>query len=180
MPRVDRFAKRPDQWKLRQASKQSAYKEFYATFGSKETKSSINDSFIVETHHTSQPEKLKEIRREIDACLASATAPSLGSQYLAHEGSTTKLRMSGHRRCPERAEQHGEKFTRNAVDDDVLKSKNKKHKKKNGATENAAARSKTADDDVYHQKAAQSVDKKEKKRRRKDGLSESSLKKLKA
>uniref|UniRef100_A0A5B7AFA3 Pumilio 23 n=1 Tax=Davidia involucrata TaxID=16924 RepID=A0A5B7AFA3_DAVIN len=177
---VDGFAKRPDQWKLRQASKQSAYKEFYATFGSKETKSSINDSFIVETHHTSQPEKLKEIRREIDACLASATAPSLGSQYLAHEGSTTKLRMSGHRRCPERAEQHGEKFTRNAVDDDVLKSKNKKHKKKNGATENAAARSKTADDDVYHQKAAQSVDKKEKKRRRKDGLSESSLKKLKA
>ncbi|KAA8541572.1 hypothetical protein F0562_022724 [Nyssa sinensis] len=181
---VDGYARRPDQWKLRQASKQSAYKEFYSTFGSKENKSSKNDSFLLEAHHTSQPEKLKMLRKEIDASLSTAAAPSLGSQFLGHEGSTTKLKMPGHKRHPERAEQHGEKFTKHAMDGDVLKSKNKRQKKKknNGGTEHiaAAAASKTIDDAIYHQKASQPDDQKTKKRHRKDDSSKSSMKKLKA
>ncbi|XP_059639993.1 pumilio homolog 23 [Cornus florida] len=164
---VEGFAKQPDQWKLRQSSKQSTYKEFYATFGSKETKSSRNDVFLAESHQTSKPEKLKEMRKEIDACLSSAVALSPASQFLSPEGSGRKRRL-------ERAEQHGKKFTRHATDDDVLKSKNKKRKKNNNnnntGTENAYAESKPTDSVGYHQKESQSVDKKEKKRRKKDGL----------
>lgn len=149
---VDGFARRPDQWKSRQASKQSAYKEFYATFGSKETKSSKTDHFLAETPHTSQPEKLKEMRKEIEASLGSATAPSSSTQFLANEDLTTKVRMSGHKRHAKREEQHG---------DDVLESKNKKQKKKknpNGIEHVAVA-----------SESSHPVDKMEKKRRRKDG-----------
>lgn len=149
---VDGFARRPDQWKSRQASKQSAYKEFYATFGSKETKSSKTDHFLAETPHTSQPEKLKEMRKEIEASLGSATAPSSSTQFLANEDLTTKVRMSGHKRHAKREEQH---------DDDVLESKNKKQKKKKNhdGIEHVAVAS----------ESSHPVDKKEKKRRRKDG-----------
>lgn len=149
---VDGFARRPDQWKLRQASKQSAYKEFYATFGSKETKSSKTDHFLAETPRASQPEKLKEMRKEIEASLGSATAPSSSTQFLANEDLTTKVRMSGHKRHAKREEQH---------DDDVLESKNKKQKKKKNhdGIEHVAVAS----------ESSHPVDKKEKKRRRKDG-----------
>ncbi|GMQ07936.1 hypothetical protein CsSME_00051910 [Camellia sinensis var. sinensis] len=149
---VDGFARRPDQWKLRQASKQSVYKEFYATFGSKETKSSKTDHFLAETPRTSQPEKLKEMRKEIEASLGSATAPSSSTQFLANEDLTTKVRMSGHKRHAKREEQY---------DDDVLESKNKKQKKKKNhdGIEHVAVAS----------ESSHPVDKKEKKRRRKDG-----------
>lgn len=150
---VDGFARRPDQWKSRQASKQSVYKEFYATFGSKETKSSKTDHFLAETPRTSQPEKLKEMRKEIEASLGSATAPSSSTQFLANEDLTTKVRMSGHKRHAKREEQY---------DDDVLESKNKKQKKKKNhdGIEHVALAS----------ESSHPVDKKEKKRRRKDGL----------
>ncbi|XP_028088389.1 pumilio homolog 23 isoform X1 [Camellia sinensis] len=149
---VDGFARRPDQWKSRQASKQSVYKEFYATFGSKETKSSKTDHFLAETPRTSQPEKLKEMRKEIEASLGSATAPSSSTQFLANEDLTTKVRMSGHKRHAKREEQY---------DDDVLESKNKKQKKKKNhdGIEHVAVAS----------ESSHPVDKKEKKRRRKDG-----------
>ncbi|XP_057505237.1 pumilio homolog 23 [Actinidia eriantha] len=178
---VDGFAQRPDQWKLRQTSKQSAYKEFYDTFGSKEIKSSKADSFLAETPRTSHPENLKEMRKEIDACLSSSAAPASSMPFLAHDNST-KMRMSGHKRHAERAAQHDEAFTKDAIDYDVLKSKNQrlKKKKKHHGMENAAATGKATDDVVYHQKQSHSVDKKEKKRRRKDDVSTSTLKKLKA
>ncbi|KAL6996184.1 hypothetical protein U1Q18_006318 [Sarracenia purpurea var. burkii] len=93
------FARRPDQWKLQQASKQSAYEEFYATFGSKETKSSKTGSFLMETPRISQPANLKEMRKEIDASLA-------------YENSTAKMRMSGHKRHAKRAESVDKKETK--------------------------------------------------------------------
>ncbi|KAJ6327347.1 hypothetical protein OIU78_014263 [Salix suchowensis] len=46
---IDGYANRPDQWRSRQASKQSTYKEFYAAFGSGEAKSSKSDSFLADT-----------------------------------------------------------------------------------------------------------------------------------
>lgn len=68
----NRFANRPDQWKSKQASKQSAYKEFYATFGSSETKSSKSDSFLADTSKsTSFPKGLNKMRKEIDHHLGS-------------------------------------------------------------------------------------------------------------
>ncbi|KAG5538044.1 hypothetical protein RHGRI_025210 [Rhododendron griersonianum] len=148
---VDWFARRPDQWKLRQASKESAYKEFYTTFGSKETKSSKTNSFLAETPRTSQSENLKEMRKEIDSSIASAAAQSSTLQNLANENSTTKTRTSGHKRHAERAENKGETFCKAVAGDDILKSKTKRQKKEknHGGDENA-------------------VEKKKKKRPRKD------------
>ncbi|CAK9144687.1 unnamed protein product [Ilex paraguariensis] len=128
---IEGFAKRPDQWKSRQASKESAYQEFYYAFGPTASKSSKNDSFLADAHHTSQPAKLKEMRKEIDACLASAADPSLGTQFLAQKGST-KSRKSGLKRPPERAGKHSHKFNKYAMDDDISKSKNRKQRKNKG------------------------------------------------
>lgn len=153
----NRYAKRPDQWKSRQESKESAYNDFFAAFGPKASKSSRNDKFLSDFRSTSQPEKLKEIRKEIGTRLASAVAPASGSQFLAH-ASSTKLGMSGHKRAPETAG-HSEKFTKHGMDDDVTKSKSKKQKKSKG-------------DDVHNEKPSKSRDKKEKKRKE-DGSSKS-------
>ncbi|GFP92496.1 pumilio homolog 23 [Phtheirospermum japonicum] len=84
------FAERPDQWKLRQTSKQSAYNEFYETFGSKGTKSSRSDNFLSDTYQNSQTEKLKDMRKEIDTHLTSGFPHTSGSPFLSHQGSTTK------------------------------------------------------------------------------------------
>ncbi|XP_058226935.1 pumilio homolog 23 isoform X2 [Rhododendron vialii] len=148
---VDWFARRPDQWKLRQASKESAYKEFYTTFGSKETKSSKTNSFLAETPRTSQSENLKVMRKEIESSIASAAAQSSTLQILANENSTTKTRTSGHKRHAERAENKGETFCKAVAGDDIFKSKTKRQKKEkdHGGDENA-------------------VEKKKKKRLRKD------------
>lgn len=141
---VDWFGRRPDQWKLRQASKESAYKDFYSTFGSKETKSSKTNSFLAETPRTSQSENLKEMRKEIDATLASAAAQSSTVQFLAKENSTTKTRTSGHKRRAERAEHKGETSAKDVAGDDVLKSKTKKQKKEknHGGDEKAVEKKK--------------------------------------
>lgn len=147
---VGRFAARPDQWKIKQSSKESTYKEFYATFGSKETESSKTDSFVADaSHHSSNPKSVKAMRKEIDQCL----------------GSETKLNVSEH---------GSEKSAKLAMSEDVLKIKHKKlnRKKKSGATEYATA----AGSD---KEPSQGVDKMEKKRRRKDSLSKSLTKKLK-
>ncbi|KAJ4827602.1 hypothetical protein Tsubulata_026408 [Turnera subulata] len=64
---IDGFANRPDQWRSKQASKQSAYNAFHATFGSSETKSSRSGSFLADSSkNTSLPKGLKQIREEID------------------------------------------------------------------------------------------------------------------
>lgn len=81
---VEGFAKRPDQWKLKQASKQSILREFYDAFGPPETKLSENKSFLADANRKSQPDKMKEIRKEIDSSLANV-APR--NQFLAHQGS---------------------------------------------------------------------------------------------
>lgn len=140
----DRFARRPDQWKARQTSQESAYKEFCTTFGPKETKSSKTNSFLAETPRTSQSEKLKEMRKEIDSSIASAAAQSSTLQFLAHENSTTKTGTSGHKRHAERAENKGETFCKAVADDDILKSKSKRRKeeKNHGRDENAVEKKK--------------------------------------
>lgn len=85
-----RFAKRPDQWKLRQTSKQSAYKEFCDAFGPSEAKASGKKSFLSEPYHKSQPEKLKDVWKEINTCLSGVTRSS-ASNFLSHQGSKAKL-----------------------------------------------------------------------------------------
>ncbi|XP_065867815.1 pumilio homolog 23 [Euphorbia lathyris] len=69
---IDRFARQPDQWRSMQSSKQSAYKDFYATFGSSKTKSSASESFLSDTSkNTTNPTDLKKMREEIDHQIAS-------------------------------------------------------------------------------------------------------------
>ena len=116
----NRFASRPDQWRSQQASKQSAYKEFYTTFGSSEAKSSKNnDGFLVDTSkNSSHPKDLKDMRKEIDHHLSS------GVPFLSMSG--------GSKRKPNKADQHSGKYAKNLVDDDITKAKNKKLGKKKG------------------------------------------------
>ncbi|XP_015070358.1 pumilio homolog 23 isoform X2 [Solanum pennellii] len=80
---IDGFARQPDLWKSRQASQQSALKEFYATFGPKETKSFEKESFLADTVSKSKPGKLKDIRKEIETTLASAKTSN--TPFLAHQ-----------------------------------------------------------------------------------------------
>lgn len=98
----NRFARNPDQWKSRQASKQSAYEEFYAEFGPKTTKDSQSDNFLADTHRKSHEENLKSMRKEIDTRLSFGFAPNSGSQFLAHPGSG-KLKRSGNKQARTRA-----------------------------------------------------------------------------
>lgn len=80
---VNRFARQPDQWKSRQASQQSALKEFYATFGPTDTKSLVKENFLADTHSKPKQEKLKDIRKEIETTLASAKTSN--TPLLAHQ-----------------------------------------------------------------------------------------------
>ncbi|PON78276.1 Coatomer beta subunit [Trema orientale] len=85
---VDGFATRPDQWMSKQASKQSAYKEFHETFGSGEIHSSKSGSFLTHTSKKMlQPEGLKKMRKEIDNTLPSP-APFLSTS--AYKGKPNK------------------------------------------------------------------------------------------
>lgn len=102
-----RFAKRPDQWKLRQASKQSALKEFYDAFGPPETKFSETKNFLADASRKSQPDKMKEMRKEIDSSLAYV-APDFGNHFLAHQGSNMKSKKSGLKRPGGRASLHND------------------------------------------------------------------------
>lgn len=80
---IDGFARQPDQWKSRQASQQSALKEFYATFGPTETKSFQKESFLADTVSKSTPGKLKDIRKEIETTMVSAKTSN--TPFLAHQ-----------------------------------------------------------------------------------------------
>ncbi|KAK4427451.1 Pumilio23 [Sesamum alatum] len=164
---VESFSKRPDHWRSRQTSKESAYKEFYAAFGPMDTKSSRSENFLSDTHHKSM-EKLKGMRKEIDARLSSGYPPKSGTPFLAHQGSV-KPRKPGNKQVPE-----GREFPRD-VGGDSFQSKSKKHKieKTSISSEN------NNDGETLHGDKSSNI-KNEKKRRRKDGLSKSLDKKLKA
>lgn len=156
------FAARPDQWRSKQASKQSAYKEFFAAFGSSETKSSRNDDFLADTSkHSSHPKDLKEMRKEIDHRLSS---------------DVPFLSMSGFKSKPKKADQHSGKYTKVLQDDEITKAKNKVNKKKShGGFKDAAAVVKMTENTDSNKKL-QSV---EKKRQREDALLNTSKKKVK-
>lgn len=112
-----RFAARPDQWRSRQASKLSAYKEFCATFGSSENKTSKNGKFLSDTSEkVSRPETIKIMRKEIADSLAS---------------STPFLSKTAFKRKPKAAEECGKKYAKISVDDDISKRKNRKSMKEN-------------------------------------------------
>ncbi|KAJ6696058.1 NUCLEOLAR PROTEIN 9 [Salix koriyanagi] len=92
---IDGYANRPDQWRSRQASKQSTYKEFYAAFGSGEAKSSKSDSFLADTSKsTSLTKGIKDVRKEIDHHLASS------EKYVKHAvvDDVMKLKNNKHKR----------------------------------------------------------------------------------
>lgn len=109
---IEGYAKRPDQWKARQTSKESMYNDFLSTFGSKETK---YDGSFTENRPKSQKEKIKDMRKEIDTQL---------TPFLAHN------KKSGQKRKSDGTERGGEKFTKHATEDDVGKGKKKAHRKR--------------------------------------------------
>ncbi|KAM3232888.1 hypothetical protein P3L10_018247 [Capsicum annuum] len=104
---IDGFSRQPDQWKSRQASQQSALKEFYATFGPAETKSFEKDSFLADSVSKSKPGKLKDIRKEIETSLPSAKTSN--TPFLAHQVSKkvkrSKSEKKRHRKDGESASQ---------------------------------------------------------------------------
>ncbi|KAL0441300.1 UNVERIFIED_CONTAM: Pumilio23 [Sesamum radiatum] len=161
------FAKRPDHWRSRQTSKESAYKEFYAAFGPMDTKSSRSENFLSDTHHKSM-EKLKGMRKEIDASLSSGYSSKSGTPFLAHQGSA-RPKKKGNKQVPE-----GREFPRDGGDDS-FQSKSKRHK-----VDKTSISSKNDNDgETLHGDKSSNI-KNENKRRRKDGLSKSLDKKLKA
>ncbi|XP_058753407.1 pumilio homolog 23 [Vicia villosa] len=77
---VDGFAASPDHWRSKQVSKESTYKDFYATFGSGNTRSAKNDGFLADTsNNKSNPNNVKEMRKEIDQSLGSSSFLSTDS-----------------------------------------------------------------------------------------------------
>ncbi|XP_070015657.1 pumilio homolog 23-like [Nicotiana sylvestris] len=80
---IDGYARQPDQWKSRQASQQSALKEFFATFGPTKTKSLVKENFLADTHSKPKQEKLKDIRKEIKTTLASSKTSN--TPFLANQ-----------------------------------------------------------------------------------------------
>lgn len=109
---LHRFAASPDHWRSKQASKESTYKDFYATFGSSDTKSNKNDGFLADTsNNKSNPKTVKEMRKEIDQSLGSAAS---------------FLSMDGIKRNPKKAMQKNKK---NGGDDDSSSRKKKRSNK---------------------------------------------------
>ena len=147
----NRFAARPDHWRSKQATKESTYKEFYATFGSGDTKSTKNNGFLANsTKDKSRPKGLKDMRKEIDQSLNPAT-PFLST--------------SGYKKNPKKYRQETRKNTQFGRDEHNpnRKSKRSKKKKVEGEFDNKA----TAGDKTL------------KKRQRNHDTSEFSQKKLK-
>ncbi|GER28355.1 pumilio 23, partial [Striga asiatica] len=104
------FAERPEQWKARQTSKQSAYKEFYDTFGPKDGNKSRGGTFLSDTlRQNSQSEKMKDMRKEINARLSSGFSTNSGSSpFLAHQGSA-KRKKSGKNKNGDNFDRNGSK-----------------------------------------------------------------------
>ncbi|KAK6911792.1 Pumilio RNA-binding repeat [Dillenia turbinata] len=150
---INGFAARPDQWKLRQASKQSTYKEFFATFGSKEQKSSSDNFLSDKSNPSSHAKKLKKMRKEINDSLA----PRAPSKFLSHNSSEFK--------------HHFERGQREMASS----KRNLKRKQEGGRINNPDIWSEQKGSIVSSDRKIE----KEKKRKRKDGLGKSSTKKMK-
>ncbi|XWS19990.1 hypothetical protein CRYUN_Cryun31cG0063300 [Craigia yunnanensis] len=70
---IDRYANKPDQWRSKQASKHSAYNDFYVAFGSCESKLPTKNKFLSDASiDISEPEELNT-RKEIDSSLTSTS-----------------------------------------------------------------------------------------------------------
>ncbi|TYG68457.1 hypothetical protein ES288_D05G154600v1 [Gossypium darwinii] len=70
---IDRYATKPDQWRSKQASKQSAYNEFFVAFGSSESKSTKSNKLLYNASmDTSEHEELN-IKKDIDGSLISTS-----------------------------------------------------------------------------------------------------------
>ncbi|XP_050234014.1 pumilio homolog 23 [Mercurialis annua] len=99
---IDRFAYRPEQWKFNQASKQSTYDKFSASFGSSETKPSKIDSFLSDTSKTtsntskitSNPKDVKTMQKEIDNYMSSNKYSKKGHTGSEAAGTFTKAKES--------------------------------------------------------------------------------------
>ncbi|XP_077236508.1 pumilio 23 isoform X1 [Tasmannia lanceolata] len=174
---VDGFAMRPDQWKSRQASKQTAYREFVAAFGS-ESKKSQNESFLRSLpSHVSTQKSLKKMREEIDRCLDTShhPAPISTSEFSGLEKSMEKLGFSSFKRTKI---EHGEtatkvrnskKFMENSM---VTAFKKEKPKgwKKTLAKDEATPVSKAVVNSGYVQQPAKPANRNEKRRTQTDCL----------
>lgn len=146
------FAASPDHWRSKQASKASAYKDFYSTFGSSDTKSTKNDGFLAGTsNNKSNPKTVKEVRKEINQSLGTA-APFLS--------------MQGFKRNPKKAKQKSKNNAQIGDDNNCRREKkiSKKKKVESG----------------YDTAATAAARKSMKKRQRDGDVSKASLKKMKA
>lgn len=113
----NRFAASPDHWRSKQASKESTYKEFYATFGSSDTRSTKNDGFLADTsNNKSSSNNVKEMRKEIDQSL----------------GSSSFLSTDGFNRNPKKAKQKNTEIGENEDDSSRKKKRSKKEKVESG------------------------------------------------
>ncbi|XP_045794818.1 pumilio homolog 23 isoform X2 [Trifolium pratense] len=149
---IDGYAASPDHWRSKQASKESTYKEFYATFGSNDTRSMKNDGFLADTsNNKSNPNNVKEMRKEIDQSL----------------GSSSFLSMDGFNRNPKKAKQKNKKNAEIGVNEDDSSRKKKRSKKEKVESGHDIAA------------AAEVARKNAKKRQRNRDISEASGKKLK-
>lgn len=111
----NRFAASPDHWRSKQASKESTYRDFCATFSSSDTKSTKNDGFLSNTsNNKSNPKTVKEVRKEIDQSIASP-APFLS--------------MHGLKKNPKKGKQKHKKNTQIGAEDDNSSRKNKRSNK---------------------------------------------------
>ncbi|XP_008783356.2 pumilio homolog 23 isoform X1 [Phoenix dactylifera] len=140
---IDGFAKRPEQWKLHQASKESAYKEFQATFGS----SSKSNEQNVPVHQSSQESSRKrhkghgKMDDNIGHGRISNAGASSSAEYPGLEISMAKLGFPGHKQGFKRKgysdendakETLSKKFIRNSIETSFVR---KSGKRKSSATE---------------------------------------------
>ncbi|KAK8641930.1 hypothetical protein V6N13_011298 [Hibiscus sabdariffa] len=91
---IDRYSTKPDQWRSKQASKESTYKEFYAAFGSTDYKSTKGNKFCSdasmdtseleelntkeERDDTSAEKKMKKKKREREVASEDAVSSNKG------------------------------------------------------------------------------------------------------
>lgn len=122
-----RFASRPDQWRSRQASRESAYKEFHDTFGSGKSKSPKTEGFLANSSkYTSHPKDVKTMRQEIEHQTTS------GVPFLS---------TSGFKGKSEKGKHGGNNYFRGSTNNDISegRTKNSKRKQNKDQSENSAA-----------------------------------------
>ncbi|XVF86992.1 hypothetical protein PTKIN_Ptkin18bG0084900 [Pterospermum kingtungense] len=86
---IDRYATKPDQWRSRQASKQSAYNEFYVEFGSSESKSQIKKKLLSDASIDALEPEFLNRKKDKDSSL---TSTSMLDDTLAEKNKKRKKR----------------------------------------------------------------------------------------